>query len=200
MVAEATMARRPELTLSGLPRPCFNRDHADPGHRQPDRPPGRGLGGKRACGRRAALSRGARGRWRGQAGIVVALRHNRWRGRGSSASPPNARVAVVPYGGGTGLVRRSGDAGRPRPHRAVARTDEPHPGRLSAGEHPRRRGRHDALQRSRPAAEEAAGSFPLSYASEGTATIGGALAVTRAASMSCATATAPRPRARDRGR
>ncbi len=116
-----------------------------------------------------------RGRWRGQAGVLVApssteevaaaIRH-----------AGEARVGVVPLGGGTGLV-----GGQVMP-------DGPAPMLLSLARMARIRGVHAdenalvaeagaTLAEVQGAAEAEGRLFPLSYASEGTARIGGALAV-----------------------
>jgi len=116
-----------------------------------------------------------RGRWRGQAGIVVAPDTTDGVAEVVRLAA-EARVAVVPYGGGTGLV-----GGQVMP-------DGPAPIVLSLERMNRIRGVYPqentlvaeagtTLAAVQAAAEEAGRLFPLSYASEGTATIGGALAV-----------------------
>lgn len=116
-----------------------------------------------------------RGRWHGRVGLVVAP------GTVEEAAAvvraaARARVPVVPYGGGTGLV-----GGQVAP-------DLPAPVLLSLERMRKVRAVHAeedvivaeagaTLAEIQAAAEAARRLFPLSYASEGTARIGGALAV-----------------------
>ncbi len=116
-----------------------------------------------------------RARWKGQAGVVVAPDTTEGVAEVVRLAA-EAQVAVVPYGGGTGLV-----GGQVMP-------DGPGPIVLSLERMNRIRGVYPeenalvaeagaTLAVVQGAAEEAGRLFPLSYASEGTATIGGALAV-----------------------
>ncbi|MEM9708083.1 MAG: FAD-binding oxidoreductase [Pseudomonadota bacterium] len=116
-----------------------------------------------------------RGRWRGHAGAVIAPTSTEEVAK-TVALAADARVGVVPYGGGTGLV-----AGQ-------VMADGPLPLVISFERMERIRGVYPeegvivveagaTLARIQEAATEAGRLFPLSYASEGSARIGGALAV-----------------------
>ncbi|MEG4644450.1 FAD-binding oxidoreductase [Paracoccus sp. APAP_BH8] len=115
-----------------------------------------------------------RGRWRGQAGLVAAPRNTDEVGAVVRACA-EARVAIVPRGGGTGLV-----SGQVMP-------EGPAPLILSLERMTALRGIWPeenvlvaeagmTLQAVRDAAEAAGRLFPLSLASQGTAAIGGCLA------------------------
>ncbi len=115
-----------------------------------------------------------RGRWRGHAGLVAAPR-NTDEVASVVRACAEARVAIVPRGGGTGLV-----AGQVMP-------DGPAPLILSLERMTALRGIWPeenvlvaeagmTLQAVRDAAEAAGRLFPLSLASQGTAAIGGCLA------------------------
>lgn len=117
-----------------------------------------------------------RGKWRGRAALI-ARPDNAEDVAFTLAACGAARVGLVPYGGGTGLV-----GGQVRPE------EGPAPVLLSLERMNRIRAVDGAdnvlvaeagatLQAVRDAAERAGRLFPLSYASQGTAQIGGALAV-----------------------
>ncbi len=115
-----------------------------------------------------------RGRWRGEAALIL---------RPSSTEEialaireaAAARVPITPYGGGTGLVGGQIVTDGPRPllvslermNRIRSLSLEDDVMIVEAGA---------TLQSVREAADAAGRLFPLSYASQGTATIGGALA------------------------
>lgn len=116
-----------------------------------------------------------RGRWAGQAGALVAPDST----EGVAAAialAAEARVPVVPYGGGTGLVAGQVMTDGPAPlilsleRMTAIRAVYPEENVLIAEA-------GATLAAVQQAAENAGRLFPLSYASEGTARIGGALSV-----------------------
>jgi len=116
-----------------------------------------------------------RGRWAGQGGVVVAPDSTDGVARAVRIAR-EARVPVIPYGGGTGLVGGQVYPEGPAPmilsleRMARIRAVYPEEGVLVAEA-------GATLAAVQAAAQEAGRLFPLSYASEGTARIGGALSV-----------------------
>ena len=105
--------------------------------------------------------------------------------------PRGARVGVIPYGGGTGLVGGQVAPEGPLPLIAVAGADDGDPRGLSGGKRADRRSGRDPGRCAGRRPRTADRLFPLSLASEGSARIGGNLAtnaggVERAALWQCA--------------